>query len=387
MAEEETVTTETVEIHGTCTDRFAAVRDAMAQNFDQGLDVGASVAVTLDGELVVDLWGGHADEARTTPWQRDTITNVWSTTKTMTALCALMLADAGEIDLHAPVARYWPEFAAAGKDRVEVRHLLGHTSGLSGWQEPITVETFYDWEKATSLLAAQAPWWQPGSASGYHAVSQGYLVGEVIRCVTGQTVGQFFAAELAGPLGADFHIGLDPSDFARVANVIPPPPLALGEVDPASIAVRTLANPPLDAAVAWTDAWRRAEIPAANGHGNARSVATVQSVLACGGEVGGRRFLSAEGCEAVLEQQAYGTDLVLGIPLRFGMGYGLNSPELPMSANQRVCFWGGWGGSLIVVDLDARMTIAYMMNRMGEGTVGDARGAGIIAAAYASLAG
>jgi CubicO group peptidase (beta-lactamase class C family) len=375
------------EIHGACNEGFAPVRDAMAQNFDQGLDVGASVAVTVDGELVVDLWAGHTDEARTTPWERDTITNVWSTTKTMTALCALILADRGEIDLHAPVARYWPEFAAAGKGGVEVRHLLGHTSGLSGWQEPITVETLYDWDRATSLLAAQAPWWEPGTASGYHAVTQGYLVGEVIRRVTGRTVGRFFADEVAGPLSADFHIGLDPSNFGRVANVIPPPPLPTGDLDPNSIAMRTLANLAFDASTAWTEAWRRAEIPAANGHGNARSVAVAQTVLACGGEVGGRRFLSAEGCNAVLEQQSYGTDLVLGVPIRFGMGYGLNSPEMPIGAGERVCFWGGWGGSLIVVDLDARMTVAYVMNRMGEGTLGDARGAGIVTAAYASLAG
>lgn len=374
------------DIHGMCNDRFVAVREAMAQNFEQGLDVGASVAVTVGGEMVVDLWAGHADEARTTPWERDTITNVWSTTKTMTALCALILADRGVIDLHAPVARYWPEFAAAGKGAIEVRHLLGHTAGLSGWQEPITYETFYDWAKATSLLAAQAPWWEPGTASGYHAITQGYLVGEVIRRATGRTVGQFFANEVAGPLGADFHIGLDPAHFGRVANVIPPPPLPVDATDPTSIPMRTLANPPLDASVAWTEPWRRAEIPAANGHGNARSVALAQSILACGGEVGGRRFLSAKGCEAEFEQQSHGTDLVLGVPIRFGMGYGLISPEMPMSPNQRACFWGGWGGSLIIVDLDARMTVAYVMNRMGEGTLGDLRGAGIVAAAYASLA-
>jgi CubicO group peptidase (beta-lactamase class C family) len=150
--------------------------------------------------------------------------------------------------------------------------------------------------------------------------------------------------------------------------------------------MRTFSNPPLDATVAWTEPWRRAEIPAANGHGNARSVAVVQSVLACGGTVGGRRFLSPEGCERALEQQSYGIDLVIGQPIRFGMGYGLNSAEMPLSANERVCFWGGWGGSLILVDLDARMTVAYVMNRMGEGTLGDVRGAGIVMAAYTALA-
>src|SRR5438067_12453426 len=167
-----------VDVQGTCDARFETVRAAFAKNFAVSGDVGASAAVMIDGELVVDLWGGHVDAERTEPWQRDTIVNVFSSTKTMTALCALLLADRGELDLHAPVVRYWPEFAAGGKERIEVRHLLGHTAGLAGWQEPITVETLYDWEQATALLAAQAPWWEPGTASGYHGMTQGYLVGE-----------------------------------------------------------------------------------------------------------------------------------------------------------------------------------------------------------------
>lgn len=238
----------TTDVHGTCDDRFSAVRDILAANLEQGEDVGASVAVTVDGELVVDIWGGWSDEARSVPWERDTITNVWSTTKTMTALCALMVADSGQLDLDAPVSRYWPEFAAAGKgERVLVRHLLGHTAGLCGWSEAIAFSDLYDWEKCTSLLAAQEPWWEPGTASGYHALTQGYLVGEVIRRVTGQTVGKFFRKEVAEPLGADFHIGLDPADFARVSNVIPPPPISMPEgATAAPMAMRTLTNPPLD---------------------------------------------------------------------------------------------------------------------------------------------
>ena len=373
------------EIHGTCDDRFTAVRDTLSANLDNEKDVGASVAICIDGQLVVDIWGGHADEARTTPWQADTITNVWSTTKTMTALSALVLADQGEIDFHAPVARYWPEFKAGGKEGVEVRHLMGHTAGLSGWAEPMTTEDLYDWEKATSLLAAQEPWWEPGTASGYHAVTQGYLVGEVIRRVTGQTVGTFFATELAGPLGADFHIGLDPVHHHRVANVIPPPPIEIAGMDADSVAVRTFTNPVLDASASWTSAWRQAEIPAANGHGNARSVARVQSVLACGGEVDGRRFMSEQGCVAVFEMQAHGTDLCLAVPLSLGIGYGINSDDLPIGPNPRTCFWGGWGGSVVVIDLDARMTISYMMNRMESGLVGDDRGFGIIMAAHAAV--
>ena len=375
------------EINGSCDARFTAVRDAFVGNFDRGLDVGASVCVTLDGEPVVDLWGGTIDAAGEIPWERDTITNVWSTTKTMTNLCALLLADHGEIDLHAPVARYWPEFAAGGKSAVEVRHLLAHTAGLSGWTEQMKPEDLYDWELATERLAQQEPWWEPGSASGYHAITQGYLVGEVIRRVTGTSVGSFFAKELAGPRGADFHIGLAPEHDSRVAAVIPPPPLPLEGIEPTSIPIRTLANPPLSAEQSWEAGWRRAEIPAAGGHGNARSVAAVQSVLACGGEVNCHRFMSPRGCEAVFEEQSHGTDLVLGVPLRFGMGYGLISEDTPLSTNTRSCFWGGWGGSVVVVDQENRMVISYMMNRMGEGTIGDERGVGIIFAAYGALEG
>jgi CubicO group peptidase (beta-lactamase class C family) len=375
------------EIQGTCDNRFKGVSDVLAANLDRGVDVGASVAVTVDGELVVDIWGGYADEDQSRPWERDTITNVWSTTKTMTALSALILADQGELDLNRAVSDYWPEFGAAGKRNVVLlRHLLGHTAGLPGWSAPMTTEDLYDWEKATSLLAAQEPWWEPGTASGYHAVTQGYLVGEVIRRVTGQTVGTFFREQVAGPLGADFHIGLDPGDFARVANVIPPPPMGEEAAAAASeVAIRVFSNLPLDATASWTEPWRRAEIPAANGHGNARSVATIQSAMANGGEVGGRRLLSAAGVERALEEQAHGTDLVLGIPIRLGMGYGLPSPEVPISPSQRACFWGGWGGSIILIDMDNHMTFAYMMNRMGGGLVGDDRGFGLAIAVYQAL--
>ncbi len=371
------------EIRGTYDLRFEMVRDALATNLDTGLDVGASVAVVYEGSPVVDIWGGSVDAAGT-PWESDTIINVWSTTKTMTALCALILADRGELDFSAPVARYWPEFAAAGKSGVEVRHLLGHTAGLSGWQEPMREEDLYDWELATSRLADQAPWWEPGSASGYHAITQGYLVGEVVRRITGRTLGTFFAKEVAEALDADFHIGLGPEHDRRAVNVIPPPPLAVEGIDPTSIAVRTLINPPLRAEASWDEAWRRAEIPAANGHGNARSVAAIQSIISAEGEAGGKRFLSAEGCRRIFQEQARGTDLVLGVPLVLGVGFGLNSADLPVSPNPRACFWGGWGGSIVVNDLDAHLTVAYMMNRMGEGTVGDERGARIVAAAFAA---
>ncbi len=211
------------EVHGFTHDRFAGVRPIFENNLDSGADLGASFAATLEGEMVVDIWGGYADPARKRAWEKDTIVNVYSTTKTMTALTALLLADRGELDFEAPVARYWPEFAAAGKAGVKVSHLMSHAAGLSGWKEPITVETLYDWEKATALLAAQAPFWEPGTASGYHAITQGYLVGEVVRRITGKSLGTVFREEIAEPLGADFHIGLPASEDARVAELIPPP--------------------------------------------------------------------------------------------------------------------------------------------------------------------
>src|SRR5438270_6163097 len=288
----------TAEISGHCDDRFAAVQQVLQENLDSGADLGASVAVYVDGEPVVDIWGGWTDETRTKPWERDTLVNVYSTTKTMTALSALVLADAGELDFNAPVSTYWPEFAAAGKDAVQVRHLMSHTAGLSGWAGPMQPTDLYDWEKATSLLAAQEPWWEPGTASGYHAVTQGYLVGEVVRRITGQTLGTFFAKQIAEPLGADFHIGLDAADDARVATLMPPPSLAsqIGDLPADSIVRRTFTNPVVEVSATADREWRAAEIPAANGQGNARSVAAVQSVLADGGGARGVRLLSGAGC-------------------------------------------------------------------------------------------
>jgi CubicO group peptidase (beta-lactamase class C family) len=382
-----------VDISGRCPPGFGAVRDAFAANFEQDGDVGASVAVVLDGELVVDLWGGTQDVAGTVPWEEDTIINVFSTTKTMTCLAALVLASRGLLDVDAPVARYWPEFAAAGKgDSVLVRHLLSHTAGLPGWEVRLDPADLYDWDKVTSLLAEQAVWWEPGTRSGYHGVSQGNLVGEVVRRVDGRSVGQFFAEEIAGPLGADFHIGTGPEHDHRVALVIPPgadaPPARGGtgaaSVDRDSIPYRA-ANPRLVAEQSWEIPWRRAEIPAAGGHGNARSVALAQSVVSAGGSARGVELLSRDVVERIFDVQAAGRDLVLGIGVTFGVGYGLNSPRAPIAPNPHVCYWGGWGGSLVVNDVDARMTMAYVMNRMGQGTVGDDRAHRILRAVYASL--
>jgi CubicO group peptidase (beta-lactamase class C family) len=375
-------------INGGCDEKFAAVQQVLSDNIDAGLDLGASVTVMIDGEPVVDIWGGWTDESKTAEWQRDTLVNVWSTTKTMTALSALMLADRGDLDFDAPVASYWPEFAAAGKDAVQVRHLMSHTAGLAGWTEPVSTEDLYDWEKVTDLLARQEPWWQPGTASGYHALTQGFLVGEVVRRVSGQSLGTFFAKEVAEPLGADFHIGMGPENDGRVATMVPPPSLSeqLEALPADNLARRCFNNPPVDATVTRDREWRAAEIPAANGQGNARSVATVQSIVAGGGEARGVRLLSQQGVDAIFREQSNGEDLILGIPVRFGMGYGLASELMPIGP--RSCFWGGWGGSVIIVDQDLRLTIAYVMNRMEAGLVGDNRGMGIVqAAVLAALSG
>src|SRR3954471_5885206 len=343
------------DIEGTYDELFTAVPSALAGLLDDG-DAGASVAVFVDGEPVVDVWGGSADAGRTIPWQRDTITNVWSVTKTMTALCALILADRGELDLSAPVARYWPEFAAAGKEAVLVRHLLSHTAGLPDWDGPI--EELYDWPSATARLAGQAPQWEPGTAAGYHSVTQGFLVGEVVRRITGRSLGEFFAQEVAAPLGADFRIGLPAEHDRRVALTVPPPSRDGGY---AASAAGSSAWPTAATSVRVRDgnsvAWRRAQIPAGSGFGNARSVALVQSVLACGGAVRGVRLLSQASCDRAREEQFSGEDRRLGMPARYGLGYGLFGNFFG---------WGGWGGSLVMIDPQGRMAVAYVTNQMRE---------------------
>lgn len=370
---------------GFTTDKFAPVRDVLEQQLAGGADVGASVAVYLKGELVADLWGGFADEAKTRPWQSDTIVNVWSTTKTMTFLVALMLSDRGLLDFHAPVSKYWPEFAANGKKDIEVRHLMSHTAGLSGWEKPIAREDLADWDLCVEALAVQAPWWDDRGQSGYHAVTQGYLIGEVVRRITGTTLGTFFKTEVADALGADFHIGLPESEESRVSFVIPSEDASATEaLDKNSIGYRTFTSPVLDATSPHQRWWRAAEIPAANGHGNARSVATIQSIVANRGEFNGTRFFSEKTGDQIFETQARGIDLCLGVDSHFGMGYGLASTVVPVGP--RSCFWGGYGGSTITMDQDLGLTVAYMMNKMETGLVGDTRGASInMAAAVAAF--
>jgi CubicO group peptidase (beta-lactamase class C family) len=365
------------DIQGTYDDLFSAVPNKLAALLAEG-DVGGSVAVFVDGEPVVDVWAGYADAARTARWERDTLTNVFSTTKTMTALCALILADRGELDLDAPVARYWPEFAAAGKEKVLVRHLLSHTAGLPHWEGP--VEELYDWTAATARLAAQPLLWEPGTAAGYHSLTQGFLVGEVLRRITGRTVGEFLAEEVTGPLGADFHIGLSAEHDHRVALTVPPPgrdeDYTAGAATPGPDATPSTATA-LRVRDGNSVAWRRAQIPAASGFGNARSIALVQSALACEGTVRGVRLLSAAGARRAREEQFAGEDRVIGMSQRYGLGYGLFGNTFG---------WGGWGGSLVMIDPDARMAVAYATNQMRE-PAEDTRGLDLVMSAYDGLQG
>lgn len=375
------------DIQGYCEPQFKQTREVLKHSLESGDDLGASFAVTIDGKPVVDIWGGYLDDDKTRPWQENTIVNVYSTTKTMAFLCALILADRGQLDFDADVSTYWPEFAAAGKEHVKVWHVMDHAAGLSGLEARISEADLYDWDKITGLLAAQAPWWEPGSATGYHAITQGYLIGEIVRRISGQSIGQFFQDEIAAPMSADFFIGVPASEFSRIGDLVPPSDgdtLAASQT-PDSIAARTFGNPAVSALESRTKGWRTAEIPAANGHGNARSVAKIHSALACGGTAFGARLFGADTAASVTRERISGVDQVLGTPVRFGLGFGINSATMPLSPNANTVFWGGWGGSLAIIDQDARMSVAFVMNKMGEGTLGDMRAANLLQATYEAL--
>jgi CubicO group peptidase (beta-lactamase class C family) len=368
------------DVKGFCEPRFDGVRAALVALLGKE-DTGASAAVFIDGEPVVDLWGGYANAERSIGWESDTLIGVNSTTKNMAALCALILADRGELDLSAPVAAYWPEFAAAGKENVLVRHVLSHTSGLPDLSGLTAVEELYDWEGVTAGLAAQSPEWEPGTAAGYHALTFGFLVGELVRRITGRSLGEFFAEEVAELLGADFHIGLSAEHDHRVAPLIAPPSLTdeyTASAPPGPDGTRRESTgPAIRVKDANSVAWRRAQIPAVNGFGNARSVALVQSVLANRGSAGGVRLLSPQGCEPAWQEVFRGEDRVLGAPMAWTVGFGRFGNTFG---------WGGWGGSLVVSDPSARMTVAYVMNQMiDRDRQVDNRGMEIVMAAYSGL--
>ena len=330
-------------IDGFCDERFARVRDEFEKNFTKRGDIGACFALTIEGEYVVDIWAGHQDAALEKRWQEDTIINVFSSTKTMSFLCALVLADRGLLDFEACVADYWPEFSTGNKGEIKVKHLMSHSSALPGFSRTFTTPELCDWHFCCDDLASQSPWWEPGTQSGYHAITQGYLIGEVIRRIAGKTIGQFFKTEIADLVGADFQIGVNPKDFSRIADLIEAKEVApILEMDPDSIPGRVFAGLADDVVKMTTSAgWRQAEIPAANGHGNARSIVRAQTALANGGSAFGVELLSAAGCNKALAPQTEGIDLVLGIPVNFAMGYALANEGIQISPNANTLWWRG----------------------------------------------
>jgi len=365
-------------VYGHCEPAFERVRDALSEILTSGSEVGVALAVYVDKHAVVDLWAGHADGARARLWDRDTIVNLYSVGKAVTAVCALRLVEAGLLDLDAPVARYWPEFAQAGKARIPVRYLLTHQAALPAIARPLPSGAWRHWDVMTEALAAQPPWWEPGAGHGYHVNAQGFLIGEVVRRITGKTLGTYLREAVAGPAGIDFFIGFGPELDGRCADLVPRQASLEDEelrrelsVDPESLSglslmrVNAYRNPPevSGTGVINTRQWRAAEVPSTNGHGNARAVARLYAALAGDGALDGVHVLSPEMIARATTPQVHGDDIVLRRPTRFGLGFQLTMAERPLGPNPRAFGHFGAGGSLGFGDPDARVAFGYAMNQ------------------------
>lgn len=369
------------------------MRDAFARNFALHGEVGAAVAIELDGRVVVDLWAGHADGARRTPWRRDTLVNVFSVSKALTTICALRAVEQGALDLDEPIARRWPEFAAAGKDAITLRQMLSHRAGLPAVRRALPEGAMLDWRTMVRALEEQEPWWPPGSAHGYQVNTFGFVVGELVRRATGRTIGALLRDEVAGPLGADLHVGLPASEHARVAEflwtaALPPTPPDVGAL-PDELALQwcTYFNPRgISGSDGWVNRaeWRAAELPSTNGHATARALARVFSVLAAGGAASGVRLVAPELLREATTEHSCGDDLVLHRPSRFGLGFQLTQAARPLGPNPRSFGHFGSGGALGFADPDARLAFGYVMNHMGPRWQ-NPRNAALIEATYASL--
>jgi CubicO group peptidase (beta-lactamase class C family) len=387
-----------MEIHGHCDSAFERVKEAFSENFRQRGKVGASVAISIDERMVVDLWAGVASQATQSPWGRSTIVNVYSASKGLTALCVHRLVDQGKLDLDAPIARYWPDFAQAGKGDLPVHLVLSHRAGLPAIKQPLPDDALYDWETMTSALAAQAPWWPPGSKHGYHALTFGYLLGELVRGTTGKSVGTYLREEIAGPLEIDCLMGFGDAEDTRVADIISPPPMPTEQQenlaaifkDPESVAAKAISNPSMilkiwSAKVANSRRWRAAEIPAGNAHTNARAFATLYGALASGGSYRGVQVLTEESIRRCYTEQSNGPDAVNLTPTRFSLGFGLSLPDQMMGPNPRAFGHSGAGGSIGFADPDASVGFGYTMNQMLPGNLIDVRAAALIEALYGCL--
>ncbi|WP_437974933.1 serine hydrolase domain-containing protein [Sorangium sp. So ce295] len=384
-------------IHGSCDPAFAPVRAAFASNFERFPELGAAVCAAVRGRVVVDLWAGFRDAAKTVPWRFETIVNVFSATKGAVALCAHALAERRALDVDAPVAAAWPEFGAAGKGRVLVAQLLDHSAGLPALRAEPEEGALYDWQAMTAALAAEEPFWEPGARHGYHAVTFGFLVGEVIRRASGQRVGAFLREAVAGPLGLDFHIGTGAEHDGRIAEVPPTvaSPNGLGGAfgasfrDPASLTSMAFTRPRdlVTPGLVNTARARRAEIPALNGHANARALARMYGALANGGALAGTaRVLSPEAVEAALAERSAGLDAVLLAESRFSLGFMLPSALRPFGRGPRTFGHPGAGGALGFADPDAGLGFGYTPNQtIASGQGGDPRWPALIEAVYSCL--
>lgn len=372
-------------VSGRCDRRFAALAEAFAENFRSRGEVGAAVAVTLNGEPVVDLWGGFADSARTRPWAEDTLVCMMSVAKAATALCAAMAVDRGLIGWNEPVARYWPEFAAAGKADIPIRWVLDHRAGLPALAAPLPAGAAYDWERMTGALAAQAPLSVPGKARAYHSVTLGYLVGELIRRTDGRSLGRFLADEVCEPHGIEYWIGLPAELHGRCAEFFGETAGTLFDrSEPDSPKCRAMAQVPAEEFN--TERFRAAEIPSINGIGTARGVARLFDGLAAGGVLDGRRLLSAEALAEATTEQWHGREDLLGHTRRMGLGFALGLPgHLAMGPSPRAFGHTGAGGAIGFADPDTGLGFAYAPNHMYAGPGISPRLSALVDALYAAL--
>ncbi len=372
-----------METQGRFDEKFKSIVDCYENQFELGLDIGSSLAITYEGEMVVDIWAGNRDRAQSLPWEENTIVNVFSSTKNATSLAAYVLADRGQLDFFAPVAEYWPEFAQKGKENILVSHIMSHSSGLPGWDVPVAGEDLYDPDKVAALFETQEPWWEPGTALGYHAISVGNLMGEIIKRISGKTVGNFFRDEIAKPLDIDFHIGLEDKHHSRVAEIhqaVEANPEDLFELEEGSVMHKVMTNGIITAPDANTTEWRRAEIPAAGGHGNGRSIAESMALIANKGTYKEKRIFSEDLIRHALEEQIRGNDLVLVEPLRWGIGFGLPIDNVSWMGylEEGACFWAGWGGSMSIADTNKRVSFGYAPCLMEEGAIGAERSQNLV---------
>lgn len=380
---------ESVPIDGFVEPGFESVRVAFAANFADHGDIGAAVCVYHRGRAVVDLWGGWADRETRRPWSRDTLQPVFSSTKGVTATCVHLLVQRGLVDLDAPVATYWPEFAAHGKGGILLRWVLAHQAGLPIIPPTLSLADVLAWDPVVEAIADAEPLWDPGTASGYHARTFGWILGEVVRRVTGRTVGRFLADEIAGPLGLDFFIGLPETEMSRVAKLYPPVVApAVQELMDAFMGPETLLGQVLSRPAelaGYQEIWASptllgGEIPSSNGVSTARSIARLYASTI--GEVDGFRLLDADTVARAATPQTSGPDKVIGLEMPFGLGYMTPLPFGPPGCFGHV----GAGGSLGIADPADEWSLGYVMNQMELGLTGDARGTGLIEAAAASAA-